>query len=78
MMSPILARVPLESTLLAAAVYDDSRRQLELDFRDGTRYLYSGIAPCLFRDLLSAVSKGVFFNRCIRDRFPYTKLPPEN
>ncbi|MCI0353300.1 MAG: KTSC domain-containing protein, partial [Acidobacteriales bacterium] len=64
------ARVRLDSTTLAAALYDDRRETLELDFRDGTRYLYSGIAPNLYRELLRALSKGSFFNRQIRSRFP--------
>ena len=71
-------RVRLESTTLAAVLYDDPRGELQLDFCDGTRYAYSGVAPELFRDLLRATSKGYLFNRYIRDRFPYAKLPPEN
>ena len=72
------ARVRLDSTTLTAATYDDGRETLQLDFRDGTRYLYSGIAPSLFRELLRAVSKGSFFNRHIRSHFPYVKITPEN
>lgn len=72
------ARVGLDSTTLAAAAYDDRRETLQLDFRDGTRYLYSGIAPSLYRQLLRAVSKGSFFNRHIRSRFPYVKIVPKN
>lgn len=72
------ARVELNSTTLAAVTYDNHRETLQLDFRDGTRYLYSGIAPSLYRELLCAVSKGSFFNRRIRNRFPYVKIPPEN
>jgi KTSC domain-containing protein len=70
--------VSLDSTTLAAVAYDDRRGELQLDFRDGTRYAYSGIAPELFRHLLCATSKGSFFNRYIRGRFPYGKLPAEN
>lgn len=72
------ARVSLDSTTLAAVAYDHHRGELQLDFRDGARYAYSGIAPELFRDLLCATSKGYFFNRYIRGRFPYGKLPAEN
>lgn len=78
MRMPISGRVHLDSTTLAAADYDDRSRNLQLDFRDGTRYVYSGVAPGLYGDLLCAASKGVFFNRYIRDRFPHAKLSPEN
>lgn len=72
------ARLRLDSTTLTAVAYDDRRGELQLDFFDGARYVYSGVAPELFRDLLSATSKGSFFNRYIRGRFPYGKLQPEN
>ena len=62
MTTPTLGRVPLDSTTLEAASYDDGNEKLQLDFRDGTRYVYSGVAPGLYRDLLCAVSKGFF--RC--------------
>lgn len=78
MTATIPDRVSLESTTLAAVLYDDPRGELQLDFCDGTRYAYSGVAPELFRELLMATSKGSFFNRYIRDCFPYAKLPVEN
>jgi hypothetical protein len=71
------ARIQLHSTTLAAAAYDDTQN-LELHFSDGTSYLYSGVAPKLYQDLLLADSKGSFFNRYIRGRFDYVKLPREN
>jgi hypothetical protein len=70
--------VSLDSTLLATAAYDGCGQKLQLDLRDGTRYEYSGVAPGLYRDLLRATSKGSFFNRYIRGRFPYVKLRTEN
>jgi KTSC domain len=78
-MTPIMsACVRLDSTTLMAATYNEHRETLQLDFRDGTRYLYSRIPPTLFRELLNAASKGSFFNRRIRSRFPYAKIPSEN
>jgi hypothetical protein len=78
MTTPTPTRVSLDSTTLAAAAYDDRREKLQLDFRDGTRYAYSGVTADLYRALLCASSKGLFFNRYIRDHFPYAKLSPEN
>jgi len=71
-------RVSWDSKTLAGASYDRCHQRLELDFRDGTRYTYSGIAPNLYRELLRATSKGSFFNRHIRGHFPYAKTVPEN
>ena len=71
-------RVTMDSTTLSAVAYDNRGGELQLDFRDGARYVYSGVAPELFRELLRAPSKGSFFNRYIRGRFPYGKLMAEN
>ena len=78
MTTPIPGRACLGSTLLTAAAYDDSTQQLELDFNDGTRYVYSGVATTLYRELLGAPSKGAFFNRHIRNHFPHEKLRTKN
>lgn len=63
----------LTSKTLAAAVYDASQATLQLDFRDGSRYVYSSVPADLFRDLLAAPSKGRFFNQRIRRVLPYSK-----
>ena len=66
----------LTSKTLAAAVYDASQARLQLDFRDGSRYVYSRVPPDLFRGLLAATSKGRFFNQHIRRVLPYSKAAP--
>ena len=66
----------LLSETLAAAVYDDSQHTLQLDFCDGSRYVYSRVQPDLFHAMLVADSKGRFFNQHIR-RLPYCKAAPE-
>jgi hypothetical protein len=71
-------RVSFDSTTLASACYDHRRLQLQVKFRDGTRYTYAAVTPALFRDLIGASSKGKFFNQYIRDRFSYARLVPEN
>jgi KTSC domain len=78
MTTPTPAPVSLDSTTLTAAAYDDRREKLQLDFRDGTRYVYSGVTANLYRDLLCATSKGSFFNRYIRGHFLHAKLSPQN
>ena len=65
-------RTPLDSTTLSSAGYNASTRVLELEFHYGPIYRYLSVPASLYRDLLAADSKGRFFNRFIRDRFPYT------
>jgi len=66
--------IDFSSTTLANALYDSSHQELELDFRDGSRYVYSGVSPDLFQGLLVAPSKGRFFNERLRGRLPFRRL----
>lgn len=66
----------LTSETLAAALYDNSQGTLQLDFRDGSRYIYSRVPPDLFHAMLAAPSKGRFFNQHIRRLLPYSKAAP--
>jgi hypothetical protein len=66
--------VHLRSKTLASALYHPRRRQLELEFRSGKRYLYFQVPPHYYNELLQADSKGTYFNRNIRNRFPFQDL----
>jgi len=68
------ATVDLLSTSLAQANYDDRLSLLRIQFRDGTIYNYTSVPQSLFRALLAAPSKGLFFNRHIRDHFPHGRV----
>jgi len=70
-----MARVDLQSTSLNAATYQKQDALLELEFRSGTVYRYVGVPEQVYQELLTAESKGRYFNRHIRNRFPYTKTP---
>ena len=67
--------IHVQSILLKAVAYDSHRNWLELHFRDGTVYRYLGVPAKMHRDLLTAGSKGAYFNRAIRGHFPYLALP---
>jgi hypothetical protein len=69
-----LERVTLQSRTLASALYEPGRNQLELEFRSGKRYLYFQVPLHCYQELLRADSKGAFFNRTIRNRFPFQDL----
>jgi hypothetical protein len=69
-----MERVVFESTTLASVVYQAALRRLEIEFRTGTRYLYFQVPPECYQQLLSAESKGAYFNRHIRNCFPYQHL----
>lgn len=76
-----MRRLHMESTLLASAAYSPDECLLELEFRDGTVYHFFEVPAACFQQLMASDSKGAFFNRNIRNQFPYqllTALDPQN
>ena len=64
-------RVPLDSSLLAWVSYDVARSQLQVQLRSRERYVYFQVPPACYQALLAADSSGAYFNRHIRNRFPF-------
>jgi lysyl-tRNA synthetase class 2 len=64
--------VPVVSSVIAAVGYDPEERRLWVDFVSGRRYVYDGVGARTHRELLDAESVGSYFNREIRDRYPFT------
>jgi F0F1-type ATP synthase beta subunit len=64
--------IAVESTSLATIAYDAPRQLLQIEFRDQTIYRYFQVPAEVYAALLRAPSKGSYFNRVIRGRFPYT------
>ena len=65
--------VKLDSEAIAAVRYDEKRRTLDVEFRDGDIYRYSHVPEFVYRGLLEAKSAGAFWN-AIKDQFEYEKL----
>ncbi len=66
-------RIPVQSSLLASIGYS-VHATLELEFRSGALYRYFAVPRTVVVELLAAQSKGAYFNRNIRRRFPYQRL----
>ena len=64
----------IESTTLTAVAYDATRQVLWLEFRSHAVYRYYDVPASVYHALLEADSKGAYFNRSIRDRFPYQRV----
>ncbi len=64
----------VESTTLAAVAYDSSTEMLRLQFRSRAIYCYFGVPSRTWQQLIMAESKGAYFNRNIRGRFPFQRL----
>jgi hypothetical protein len=65
----------LESQMLSAAAYDDSKQVLYLRFRQtGQVYRYFAFTAADHHAFLSAESKGRHFRSHIRDHFRYERM----
>ena len=66
-------RMPVVSSLLASVAYSIDAT-LDLEFLSGATYRYFSVPEAVFQGLVTAESKGVYFNRNLRNRFPYQRL----
>ena len=66
-------RVILDSTAIEAVRYDEKRRTLDIEFREGHSYRYIHVPEFVYRGLLNAESAGAFWNS-VKDRFEYIQL----
>jgi hypothetical protein len=65
-------RTPVISRIIASIGYESGT--LEIAFKRGGVYRYSGVPEHVYRDLLSAPSKGAYFGKYIRNRYPTIQL----
>lgn len=63
----------VQSSVIRAVDHDGESR-LFVTFTSGQAYVYDGVPRGLYERLLSAPSKGTFFNDEIRDAFPFWRV----
>ena len=59
--------IPVQSTAIASVGYDG--KTLTVEFHTGRSYDHPNVPASVFRALMSASSKGTYYNRNIRDRY---------
>jgi len=64
----------VESSTLATVAYDEIHELLQLEFRSRALYRYFRVPASVHEALLSAPSKGSYFNQEIRGKFPYSRV----
>jgi lysyl-tRNA synthetase class 2 len=63
----------MPSSVVHTYEYEPDQRRLDIVFTTGRRYSYHGVPLQTFEAMKGAFAKGEFFNRHIRDRFPFTR-----
>lgn len=61
---------PVVSGNIAAVGWDGRNSTLYVKFKSGSQYAYSGVPETMAQAFLNAASKGKFFAKFIRDKFP--------
>ena len=67
-------RISVQSNNIRSIGYDTDRRILEVEFKSGSIYQYSGVPEHEYEGLLNASSKGRYLNTHIKDRFTYIQV----
>ena len=69
-----MERMALDSTALTWIRYLPEQRILQVSLRTGRDYEYRDVPLSIYRELLAAESKGRYYNRHIRNNFPFREV----
>ena len=69
-----MERVAVKSRDIAIVGYEPDTKTLEIAFRQGGVYSYTGVSPEIHQELMKAPSHGIYFNQNIKDRYLGTKI----
>lgn len=64
----------MPSRVIRSFAYAPERRELDVTFTTGRRYLFHDVPPDAAQAFRAAFSKGSHFNRRIRGRYRFTEL----
>lgn len=64
----------VDSTAIREIDYSPEHGKLFVTFNDGDEYVYVGVPERVGQAFFRAPSKGRFFQRIIRDRYPYNRV----
>lgn len=69
-----MERTAVRSREIAIIGHDGRSRTLEIAFRSGGVYHYSGVSEEVHQALLKAPSQGIYFSQNIKEKYPYQKI----
>lgn len=67
-------RQAIRSTNIRSVGYDPATMTLEIEFRNGRVYEYLAVPESVYLGLLTASSKGSYFNQYIKNTYRYRQL----
>ena len=69
-----MERTQVTSTDLCSVGYDPESLTLEIEFKKGAVYQYSGVPAEAYQGLMSAPSHGKYFNANIRNCYSFVRF----
>lgn len=69
-----MIRQSVSSSNIKSVGYDPASETLEIEFKGGAVYQYSGVPGIMHDELINADSIGSFFARNIRNEYNYKKV----
>lgn len=64
----------MPSSVIAGYSYDKEEQVLRIVFVSGMVYLYKGVPPSIFESFKRSGSKGIYFNRFIKNRYAFERV----
>jgi hypothetical protein len=64
----------VQSSNVAEVGYNSDTEELQIIFLNGSSYLYLNVPQNEYENLLQAPSIGSYFNRYIRNQYPYDRI----
>jgi hypothetical protein len=68
------AHMPVQSSTMRSAGYDELTGNFHVAFNDGGNYVYHDVPPDVHEAFQMASSKGRFLHTNVRNRYEFTKL----
>lgn len=69
-----MERTPVSSSNISAIGYDAENQVLEVEFKNGTVYSYSGVSSDEYDGFMNTDSKGTYLHANIKNRYSFMKL----
>lgn len=69
-----IRRAPVESSNLKSVGFDSKTETLEVEFIHGGVYCYFDVPEEVYAALMKAESKGGFFQKNVRGKFPFKRI----
>ena len=69
-----MQRTPVTSTNIKSIGYDKNTKTLEVEFKNGGLYRYSGVPVNIYNNLMNSDSHGKFLAKFIKGKYSCVKL----